>query len=216
MARTLGDVNEVEGIAVEPIRVVVRAADHLARAGLSRYLADRPDVVLAEPRGHADADVVVMGIRRLVGDVATGLRRAAVEVGAPIVLVADVVEPEDPITAVGCRVAALLPRALADGERVVGAVLAAAAARDATGEELLSALDEQVRRDLGEVDAHGFSLREVDVLRLMAEGFDTAEIATKLCYSERTVKHVFSRIATRHNLRNRPHAVAYALREGMI
>jgi DNA-binding NarL/FixJ family response regulator len=45
---------------------------------------------------------------------------------------------------------------------------------------------------------------------------DTADIAFKLCYSERTVKNVIHDITTRHQLRNRAHAVAYAVRQGLI
>ncbi|RZS89941.1 regulatory LuxR family protein [Motilibacter rhizosphaerae] len=58
--------------------------------------------------------------------------------------------------------------------------------------------------------------REVAVLRLVAEGFDTAEIARHLSYSERTVKGVLHDVTTRLELRNRSHAVAYALRRGLI
>ena len=58
--------------------------------------------------------------------------------------------------------------------------------------------------------------REVEVLRLVADGFDTAEIATRLSYSQRTVKTVLHDVTTRLQLRNRSHAVAYALREGLI
>jgi DNA-binding NarL/FixJ family response regulator len=54
------------------------------------------------------------------------------------------------------------------------------------------------------------------VLRLVAEGFDTAHIAMQLSYSERTVKNVLHDLTTRLQLRNRSHAVAYALREGLI
>ena len=36
----------------------------------------------------------------------------------------------------------------------------------------------------------GLSERETDVIRLVAEGLDTREIASKLCYSERTIKNV--------------------------
>jgi len=54
------------------------------------------------------------------------------------------------------------------------------------------------------------------VLRLVSDGHDTSEIATTLCYSERTVKNVLHDVTTRLNLRNRSHAVAYAMREGLI
>jgi DNA-binding NarL/FixJ family response regulator len=58
--------------------------------------------------------------------------------------------------------------------------------------------------------------REVDVLRLVAEGYDTAEIARTLSYSERTIKKVLHEMTMRLQLRNRSHAVAYALRAGLI
>jgi DNA-binding NarL/FixJ family response regulator len=54
------------------------------------------------------------------------------------------------------------------------------------------------------------------VLRLVADGLDTTEIARRMAYSERTVKNVIHDVTTRLNLRNRSHAVAYAVREGLI
>jgi DNA-binding NarL/FixJ family response regulator len=62
----------------------------------------------------------------------------------------------------------------------------------------------------------GLSEREVDVLRLVADGLDTSEIARHLSYSERTIKNVIHDITTRLQLRNRAQAVAYAMREGLI
>jgi DNA-binding NarL/FixJ family response regulator len=56
----------------------------------------------------------------------------------------------------------------------------------------------------------------VEVLRLVADGLDTTEVAGRLCYSERTVKNVLHDVTTRLRLRNRTHAVAYALRHGLI
>ncbi|MFE3884918.1 response regulator transcription factor [Streptomyces lydicus] len=64
--------------------------------------------------------------------------------------------------------------------------------------------------------ASGVSPREVDVLRLIAEGLELSEIAEKLAYSERTVKYVLYGLMKRLNLRNRAHAVSYALRTGLI
>ncbi|MGH9283859.1 MAG: LuxR C-terminal-related transcriptional regulator, partial [Acidimicrobiales bacterium] len=62
----------------------------------------------------------------------------------------------------------------------------------------------------------GLAERELEVLRLVADGFGTAEIASRLAYSERTVKNVIHDITSRFQLRNRAHAVAYAVREGLI
>ena len=63
---------------------------------------------------------------------------------------------------------------------------------------------------------NGLAAREVEVLRLVADGCDTSEIARRLAYSERTVKNVLHDVTTRLQLRNRSHAVAYAVREGLI
>ncbi|MEV0577194.1 LuxR C-terminal-related transcriptional regulator [Streptomyces sp. NPDC050392] len=62
----------------------------------------------------------------------------------------------------------------------------------------------------------GLQEREVDVLRLVADGFATDEIAAKLGWSVRTIKNIIQGVTTRLQLRNRAHAVAYAMREGLI
>jgi DNA-binding NarL/FixJ family response regulator len=54
------------------------------------------------------------------------------------------------------------------------------------------------------------------VLRLVAEGMDTTEIAEEMRYSVRTVKSVIYGVMSRYKLRNRSHVVAYALRAGLI
>ncbi len=58
--------------------------------------------------------------------------------------------------------------------------------------------------------------REEAVLRLVAEGHATAEIAAELAYSERSVKNVIQAVTERLGLRNRCHAVAHAVRRGWI
>ena len=62
----------------------------------------------------------------------------------------------------------------------------------------------------------GLTEREAAVVRLLAEGFDTAEVGQRLFYSERTVKNIIHDMTSRLELRNRTHAVAYAIREGLI
>lgn len=58
--------------------------------------------------------------------------------------------------------------------------------------------------------------RETEVLRMVAEGFDTSEIAEQLAYSESTIKGVLAKIMSRLEARNRCHAVAIVVREGLI
>ncbi len=61
-----------------------------------------------------------------------------------------------------------------------------------------------------------YSDRELDVLRLLARGLSTREVAHTLSYSERTIKNVIYGLTTRTGLRNRTHAVAVAVRIGLV
>jgi DNA-binding NarL/FixJ family response regulator len=58
--------------------------------------------------------------------------------------------------------------------------------------------------------------RELAVLRLLAEGGSTRDIAGQLCYSERTVKNIVHDALTKMNCRTRTQAVALATRQGVI
>jgi DNA-binding NarL/FixJ family response regulator len=62
----------------------------------------------------------------------------------------------------------------------------------------------------------GLSQRELGVLRQLADGYKTIEIAMELAYSERTIKNSIQALTARLHLRNRSHAVAYAVRQGLI
>jgi DNA-binding NarL/FixJ family response regulator len=64
--------------------------------------------------------------------------------------------------------------------------------------------------------SHGVSDRDREVLRLLAEGCDTGEIARTLAYSEPTIKNVIQRLFEQLKAKNRPHVVALALRSGII
>jgi DNA-binding NarL/FixJ family response regulator len=58
--------------------------------------------------------------------------------------------------------------------------------------------------------------RELDVLRLLADGGDTKEIASELSYSERTVKNIVHDVLVKTNCKTRAQAVAVATRQGFI
>lgn len=60
------------------------------------------------------------------------------------------------------------------------------------------------------------SVREAEVLRLVAEGYDTADVAEKLAYSESTIKGILAKVMTKIDARNRCHAVAIVMRDGLI
>jgi DNA-binding NarL/FixJ family response regulator len=101
-------------------------------------------------------------------------------------------------------------------------VRAAAADEGVLPPDLLGGLLRQVQQVQSDVLAprgltfSGLADRELAVLRLLSEGSDTREIARRLAYSERTVKTIIQDVTRRFGLRNRSHAVAYALRQGLI
>jgi DNA-binding NarL/FixJ family response regulator len=65
-------------------------------------------------------------------------------------------------------------------------------------------------------DAQRFTPREVDVLRLLADGASTRDIAERMNYSERTVKNIVHDLLVKLRGRTRAQAVAVAARRGVI
>ena len=126
------------------------------------------------------------------------------------------------VDAAEAGVSALLRRGEATPERLTGVVEKVAAGEGELPPDLLArllgqvgALQRQVLTPRG-ITFSGLTQREIEVLRLVAEGYDTAEIARTICFSERTIKAILHDVTTRLQLRNRAHAVAYAVRAGLI
>jgi DNA-binding NarL/FixJ family response regulator len=58
--------------------------------------------------------------------------------------------------------------------------------------------------------------RDVEILRLLALGLTNREIASKLDFSEKTVRNRLSRTFRLLNLKNRTQAALYAVRKGLV
>jgi len=205
---------------MERIAVYVCARDPVSQAGIASQLRPRPEVlVLDQDKEQARvalvvADCVDEETLRVLRTVQCGSCRA--------VLVATQIDDAGLAAAVEAGVAGLVRRAEATPERLAQAVSAAARGEGTVPPDLLGRLLEQVGRIQRQV-LHprglvltGLAPREIEILRLVADGYDTAEIAGQLAYSERTVKNVLHDVTSRLQLRNRSHAVAYALRQGLI
>jgi DNA-binding NarL/FixJ family response regulator len=150
------------------------------------------------------------------------LRRVAGRTAAPVVLVTSQLDQSQLLSAVECRVVSVLNRGVATAEQLVSAIRLAAAGGGTLPPDLLGNLLREVQNlqqgvstPLGR-NSVGMTRREIDVVRMLAEGCDSGEIGNRLCYSERTVKNIIYMLTRRLKVRNRPHLVAYAMRAGAI
>ncbi|MEV0788197.1 response regulator transcription factor [Kribbella sp. NPDC050459] len=217
------------------IPVWVKALDPLSQFGLVHTLRQRPEINLigdadlpallpAPSAGQRTASPVValVAVDALDAGAVHVLRSAAQRGCRRTVLIGSSIDDEALMTAVELGVSGVLRRTEATADRIVHLVQAAAAGDGSLPPDLLGRLLGQVSRMERHVLAPrglahtGLSDRETQVLRLVADGKDTQEIARELSYSERTVKNVLHDVTSRLQLRNRSHAVAYALREGLI
>ncbi|MDQ6783004.1 MAG: response regulator transcription factor [Actinomycetota bacterium] len=202
--------------------VYVYAADPVSAAGVASELRIRPELLVVCESDLDQAQVAVVVADEL--DVTT-IRtvRAIQRNGCPrVVMIVTRLDDAGLLAAVEAGACGILRRSEAVAERLAETVHTAAKGDGSVPPDLLGRLLDQMGRLQRQVLAprglslSGFSDREVDILRLLAEGWDTAAIAVKLSYSERTVKQVIHDITTRLQLRNRSHAVAYAVRQGLI
>lgn len=207
-----------------PIPVVIHARDPISRSGMASALNFRPEVrVVSEdaPVG-ATAPVAIVVADEVDEEAVSLLRRIQRSGHGRALLVVTRIDDAALLSAIEAGACGVLRRADASVERLVTAIRTAAAGDGTVPPDLLGRLLDQVGHLQRTVLApRGLSLtgvsdREAQVLRLVADGFDTAQIARQLSYSERTVKNVLHDITARLQLRNRSHAVAYALRAGII
>jgi len=206
----------------EPIAVFVYAHDPISQAGLASQLRGRREVRVVE-ESDVDQARVALVVTDEVDEETSRVVRALQRNGIPrVVLVVTRLEDAGLIAGVEAGACGLLRRSEAVPERLLDAISSAANGDGSVPADLLGRLLDHVGRLQRQVLAprgltlSGMTEREIEVLRLVAEGLDTAEIANKLAYSERTIKNIVHDVTARLNLRNRSHAVAYAVRQGLI
>src|SRR5215469_1022560 len=116
-------------------------------------------------------------------------------------------------------VRAILPRESSENE-IVSGVVAADRGLVLLDPEITKELASQTRTvTTSENAAHSLeelTAREVEVLRLMAEGFGNKQIAARLGISDHTVKFHISSILAKLNVSSRTEAVTQGIRMGLI
>jgi len=181
-------------------------ADSPPAAGLDENLA-RADVLVVDGDAAGSAEL----LRRLRGSGGPRVLMCTATVDEPALLdsvqagvsgyvVKDSLTPESLAAAV---------RAVHSGAGVLSPDLLGSLMRT------LSAVSRELLEPRG-LSLTGLTTRERDVLRLVAEGLPTREVAERLSYSERTIKAVMHDVTTKLNAKSRSQAVAQAVREGLI
>jgi DNA-binding NarL/FixJ family response regulator len=217
---------------IAPIKVLVCDDQPLIRTGFTTIIDAQPDLEVVGSCGDGRAavdlarrlepDVVVMDVRMPVLDGIEATRLlagAGVEHPAKVLVVTTFNLDEYVYEALRAGASGFLlkdapPALLLDGIRTVagGASLLA----PEVTRRLVGRFAERIRPAGGTAGGSVLTPRELDVLRLVAEGMSNAEVAATLVLSQETVKTYVSRILTKLDLRDRVQIVVHAYRHGLV
>ena len=214
--------------------VFIYASDPLSAAGAKAQLVNQPAIELVGPADLARARVALV-VAESADEAVARVVRTIQRDGIPrVVLVAAHFDEAGVVVATAAGVTSFLRRVDATSARLTECLREADESGCCLPEGLLKkaaviqaqvesqpppVIDLTDRRQDGTVSTlteRRLGARETEVLRLVADGYDTTDIAEQLAYSESTIKGVLAKIMTRLEARNRCHAIAIVVREGLI
>jgi DNA-binding NarL/FixJ family response regulator len=202
--------------------------DHdVFRRGLARLLGDHDIDVVGQATdgwealkavGRLAPDVVVMDLSLPHMSGIEAITRMSVDAPATRVLVLTISADEADVTKAILAGASGYLLKDASIEEIVAGVRAAAAGESLISSKVATTLLERVRSTTSATTEHQAELseREIEVMRLVAEGMDNAAIAEVLYISPQTVKNHISNILAKLQMENRIQAAVYAVRQGIV
>ena len=216
--------------ALEEVRVVVVDDHDLFRTGLKTLLEEQGvDVVGEAPNGQTAIrlaselapDVVVMDLNMpgLTG-VETTRALAGIAPLTRVVVLTISADDEDVMDAVMAGACGYLLKDSSIQDLIVG-IRAAAAGESLISPQIAAKLLRRLRsqssnEEAAETIRTELSDREIEVLKLIANGKDNAQIARDLFISPKTVKNHISNILMKLQIENRIQAAVYAVRSGIV
>lgn len=205
---------------MDRIHISLYAEDPVAGAGIRALLERVPEVEIHDASDELETIVLVVCADLVDHRTLTALRRWGSGSAVRIVLVAGDIREAQVLDVIGCGVCAVLRRREVTTDRLVQTIKVVAAGQAELPADLVGGLLAQIGRarrgGAGAVAGSALSPQEIDVIKLVAAGFEAREIAEKLSCSRRTVDRVLREMMLRLDLRTRPHAVAYAAKGGFL
>jgi DNA-binding NarL/FixJ family response regulator len=212
------------------IRVVIVDDHDLFRTGLKNLLEEQGVQVTGEAGNGRDAlrlvselapDVVIMDLNMPgISGVDTTRQLAAVAPLTRVVVLTISADDDDVMNAVVAGACGYLLKDSSIQDLVAG-IIAAAAGESLISPQIASKVLQRLRSQSSHVDAAEtiraeLSDREIEVLKLIANGKDNAQIAGELFISPKTVKNHISNILMKLQIDNRIQAAVYAVRSGIV
>lgn len=212
----------------EPITVLLVDDHAMVRQGVRAFLETQPDItVVAEAEGGEEAvkkaaehapDVALMDLIMPGMDGVEATRRLVNQSPRTnVVMLTSYHDDEHVFPAIRAGALSYVLKEIGPDE------LADAVRKAAAGEAVLHPrVAARVVRELhgarrGEPNVyHDLSERELEVLKLIADGLSNAEISRKLYISEKTTKSHVSNILSKLHLADRTQAAVYAWRQGVV
>ena len=103
-----------------------------------------------------------------------------------------------------------------DNSMIINSVKAVSGGIKVFGENIFSSIKDNIKPAQSEKTDIVFTDRERDILRLVAEGNDNKEIASKLFLAEGTVRNNISRLLEKLNLKDRTQLAVFAVRNNIV
>ena len=207
-------------------RVLIGASSEVVRAGLASLLTADGMFQVVGTFSIDDAltrfedlrlDVVLLDLESPADEsMSAAIESAGVPVSSALVVLTGNSE-NIPAGVLGSGARAIVPRD-ATPEEIVAAIQAAAAGLVALHPDVFDSMLSRSRLGQPELAPPGQILtpREIEVLRMIAEGLGNKEIAFKLKISDHTVKFHTSSIFAKLGASNRAEAVTLGIRQGLI
>lgn len=203
--------------------------DHpIVRQGLRTLLELQDDIVVAGEAANGKAavelttrlkpDVVLMDLVMPELDGISATRQiSALQQGTRVIALTSFVEDDKVIPAIQAGASSFLLKDVLPND-LMEAIRAAHQGESRLHPSVISKLMKQVAAQppTPQQTAPNLTERELEVLRLVAEGLSNREIATRLVISEKTVKTHMSSLLSKLGLEDRTRLAIYAIRKGLV